>query len=261
MKIGMKPAMLRLDPERIPKHVAIIMDGNGRWARKHRLSRINGHRKGADSVREILKACQEFGIKILTLFAFSTENWLRPKREINALMRLLEEYLDSELDELIKNRICLRVIGRIEDLPEGVRLRLYNAMEKTRDNSDFILNLALSYGGRAEIVRAFSRLLEKVNEGKISPSEISEVTVASCLDTAELPDPDLLIRTSGERRISNFLLWQIAYSEIYFTETLWPDFDRDEFIKALIDYQSRERRFGMTTEQLRKREVEHKKIP
>lgn len=250
--------MARLDPKRLPRHVAIIMDGNGRWAKRHRLMRIVGHRRGADSVREVVRACRELGVKVLTLFAFSTENWLRPKEEVIALMRLLGDYIDSELEEMIEKGIRLKVIGRPEDLPARVRGKIDNAIEKTAGNSDLTLNLALSYGGRAEILWAFQRLLERLREGELQDEELSEEILSECMYTSGLPDPDLLIRTSGECRVSNFLLWQIAYSEIYFTETLWPDFGKEELIKALLDYEKRERRFGLTTEQLRKREVEHR---
>lgn len=250
--------MARLDPKRLPRHVAIIMDGNGRWAKRHRLRRIRGHRRGADSVREVVRACRELGVKVLTLFAFSTENWLRPKEEVIALMRLLEDYIDSELEEMIEKGIRLKVIGRPEDLPARVRGKIDNAIEKTAVNSDLTLNLALSYGGRSEILWAFRRLLERLREGELQDEELSEEILSECMYTSGLPDPDLLIRTSGECRVSNFLLWQIAYSEIYFTETLWPDFGKEELIKALLDYEKRERRFGLTTEQLRKREVEHR---
>jgi len=247
--------MTELDPKRLPRHVAIIMDGNGRWAKRHSLSRIRGHRKGADSVREVVRACRELGIEVLTLFAFSTENWLRPKREVDALMKLLEQYIDSELDELMENGICLKLIGRPEDLPERVRNRVDKASERTKGNSDMILNLALSYGGRSEILWAFQVLLGRLRKGELRDEDLSEEVLSDCMYTSGLPDPDLLIRTSGECRVSNFLLWQIAYAEIYFTETLWPDFGREEFIQALLDYEKRERRFGLTTEQLRKREV------
>lgn len=251
--------MTELDPKKLPRHVAIIMDGNGRWAKRHRLSRITGHRKGADAVKEVVRACRELGIEVLTLYAFSTENWLRPKEEVDALMKLLEEYIDSELEELAENGIRLKVIGRPEDLPKRVRSKIDKAIERTKGNSDLILTLALSYGGRSEILRAFQGLLGKLRRGELHDEEISEEALSDCMYTSGLPDPDLLIRTSGECRVSNFLLWQIAYSEIYFTETLWPDFGKEEFVRALLDYEKRERRFGMTTEQLRKREVEHRK--
>ncbi len=249
--------MTKLDPKKLPRHVAIIMDGNGRWAKRHRLARIIGHRKGADSVREIVRACREFGIEVLTLFAFSTENWLRPKREVTALMRLLGDYIDSELQEMIEKGIRLQVIGRPEDLPQRVRNKLEKAKERTKDNSNLILNLALSYGGRSEILRSFQRLLGRLRKGELKDEDLSEEVISCCMDTSGLPDPDLLIRTSGECRVSNFLLWQVAYAEIYFSETLWPDFGKEELLQALLDYEKRERRFGLTTEQLRKREVEH----
>jgi undecaprenyl diphosphate synthase len=249
--------MMKLDPKKLPRHVAIIMDGNGRWAKRHHLARVIGHRKGADSVREIVRACREFGIEVLTLFAFSTENWLRPKREVTALMRLLGDYIDSELQEMIEKGIRLKVIGKPEDLPQRVRSKLEKAKERTKDNSNLILNLALSYGGRSEILRAFQRLLGRLRKGELQDEDLSEEVISCCMDTSGLPDPDLLIRTSGECRVSNFLLWQVAYAEIYFSETLWPDFGKEELLQALLDYEKRERRFGLTTEQLRKREVEH----
>ena len=236
-----------LDKKKLPRHVAIIMDGNGRWARKRLLNRVNGHERGSETVRDIVRACRELGISILTLYAFSTENWQRPKLEVQALMTLLERFLSSEEKELMENGIRLNAIGEIERLPDRVFRKVQDVMALTRDNEGMLLNLALSYGGRAEIVRMVQSISEEVSDGRMMPADITEETVSSHLYTASIPDPDLLIRTSGEMRISNFLLWQIAYSEIYITNTLWPDFDREEFLKILMDYQRRERRFGTVT--------------
>lgn len=234
----------KLDKKKLPRHVAIIMDGNGRWARKRLLNRVNGHERGSETVRQIVRACREFGISILTLYAFSTENWQRPKLEVQALMALLERFLISEEKELLENGIRLNAIGEIDRLPDRVCDRIQEVMASTRHNDQMLLNLALSYGGRAEIVRMVQSISKKVRDGVMTPGDITEEAVSAHLYTASIPDPDLLIRTSGEMRISNFLLWQIAYSEIYITNTLWPDFNREEFIDILDDYQHRERRFG-----------------
>jgi undecaprenyl diphosphate synthase len=242
--------MEEMDLKNIPHHIAVIMDGNGRWAKKKSLNRIKGHIKGVDAVREVIKACRELGVKILTLYAFSVENWKRPKEEVSALMKLLKEYLIKERDEMVKNHIRLCAIGRIEDLPPDVQTTLKETIQKTGQGDGMILNLALSYGGRSEILHAVQEILRDVQKGKIRSDEISFHRFSQYLWTQGIPDPDLLIRTSGEFRISNFLLWQIAYTELYVTETLWPDFDRGELMKAIVDYQSRERRFGMTTEQV-----------
>ena len=233
-----------LDADTLPFHVAIIMDGNGRWAKKHVLNRIKGHEKGADTVRTIVKASREIGISILTLYAFSTENWLRPKTEIVALMALLKKYLKSEQKEMLDNNIRLNAIGQIERLPEDVQEVLEKTMKITNKNDGMCLNLALSYGGRAEIVRVVREIARKAKEGKIDPDSITSELVTEHLYTKGMADPDLLIRTSGEMRISNFLLWQIAYSEITITDTLWPDFSKEEYIQILKDFQHRERRFG-----------------
>ncbi len=242
--------MERIDPKKLPHHIAIIMDGNGRWAKKKSLNRIRGHRKGADAVREVTKACRELGIKILTLYAFSVENWKRPKEEVAALMGLLKEYLTKEREEMIERNIRLCAIGRVEDLPQDVQLTLRETTQKTAHCDGMILNLALSYGGRSEILHAVQEILRDVQEGRIARDEITFQRFSQYLWTRGIPDPDLLIRTSGEFRISNFLLWQLAYTELYVTDTLWPDFDRNELLKAISDYQSRERRFGMTSEQV-----------
>ena len=233
-----------LDFENLPSHVAIIMDGNGRWAKKRLLNRIKGHEKGAQTVREIVETAREIGIPVLTLYAFSTENWQRPKSEVTALMVLLKKFLVSEKKNLLENNICLNAIGEIERLPENVRTALLDAMKATRHNSGMLFNLALSYGGRNEITRAVRKIAEKAVTGEIHTENITDKVVAEHLYTAQMPDPDLLIRTSGEMRISNFLLWQIAYSEIFITDSLWPDFSRETFLQILKDYQSRERRFG-----------------
>ena len=234
---------------RLPRHVAIIMDGNGRWAKRRAFPRIMGHRQGVKAVRSTVRLCRELNIPVLTLYAFSQENWGRPRAEVSALMDLLYDYLKSELDEMLGNQISLRAIGQIERLPERVRTCLLDTIERTSSNTAMILNLALSYGGRAEIVGAVRRLAHKCLSGTLNPEDIDEAMFASTLDTAGLPDPDLLIRTSGENRLSNFLLFQTAYSEFYITPALWPDFDKEELLKALYEYQKRERRFGLTNEQ------------
>jgi len=242
--------MEEIDKEKLPHHIAVIMDGNGRWAKKKNLSRISGHIKGVDVVREVVTACRELGIKVLTLYAFSIENWKRPEDEVRALMGLLKEYLLKEVEEMIQNNIRLSAIGRIEDLPGDVQDTLRETIQKTKKGDGMVLNLALSYGGRSEILHAVQEVLSDFQKGKIRPEEITFQGFSRYLWTRGIPDPDLLIRTSGELRISNFLLWQIAYTELYVTETLWPDFDRKELFKAIADYQSRERRFGLTSEQL-----------
>ena len=242
--------MVEIDKEKLPHHIAIIMDGNGRWAKKKSLSRIRGHIKGIDAVREVVTACRELGIKILTLYAFSVENWKRPREEVSALMTLLKEYLLKEVEEMLRNNIRLLAMGRLEDLPSDVQQTLRETMKKTEDCTGMILNLALSYGGRSEILQAVQRILRDCQNGTMTAEKINFQRFSDYLWTQGMPDPDLLIRTSGEFRISNFLLWQIAYTELYVTETLWPDFNREELLKAILDYQSRERRFGMTSEQL-----------
>ncbi len=228
------------------------MDGNGRWAKKRSLNRIRGHREGAESVRNIVRACREIGIEVLTLYAFSTENWQRPRQEISALMSLLKGFLRSELAEMMENGIRLNTIGQIERFPDHVLTVLRQVMDETRKNSGMILNLALSYGGRDEIVAAARKVVAEVQAGRLQAEEITKEVFSKYLYTEGMPDPDLLIRTSGEMRISNFLLWQIAYTEIYVTDTLWPDFRREELIQILHDYQKRERRFGVTGDQIKK---------
>jgi undecaprenyl diphosphate synthase len=228
----------------LPRHVAVIMDGNGRWAKKRKLRRIQGHRRGAEAVREIVTASREIGIKWLTLYAFSEENWSRPPAEIQGLMSLLQRFLREELDTMQRHKIRLQTIGRIEKLPTSTKETLIHVMRQTAHNQEMVLTLALSYGGRQEIADACRRLSMKVSEGSLSPNEISDELISRYLYTKDMPDPDLLIRTSGEFRVSNFLLWQIAYTEIHITPTLWPDFRKDEFLAAIGDYQQRERRFG-----------------
>lgn len=242
---------MELDPNKMPRHIAIIMDGNGRWAEKHALKRIFGHRKGVEAVRSTVRTCRELGIEHLTLFAFSAENWSRPELEIRALMNLLEEYLDSQLAEMVGKGIRLRAIGDIPSLRDSVQKKLDEVMEKTAANGAMTLTLALSYGGRDEILAAVRRILQDGKEGLIQPEDLNREIFTRYLYTAGAPDPDLLIRTSGEQRISNFFLWQIAYTELHFTPVLWPDFSREDLLKAIADFQSRERRFGMTGEQLR----------
>ena len=232
--------LAELDPERLPRHVAIIMDGNGRWARQRRLPRVAGHRAGLQSVRETVEVAARIGIETLTLYAFSQENWKRPRTEVGTLMALLREYLKKELNELVGNNIRLAVIGRLEDLDPAVRADVERALESTAANDGMVLSVALSYGGRAEIVDACKAI---AREG-IEPDAIDAETFARHLYTAGHPDPDLLIRTSGEMRVSNFLLWQIAYTEIWVTETLWPDFRRRQFFEGLLEFQRRERRYG-----------------
>ncbi|MBW2706274.1 MAG: isoprenyl transferase [Deltaproteobacteria bacterium] len=235
---------VELDTTKLPAHVAIIMDGNGRWAKKRLLNRINGHEKGSDTVRTVVRTCREIGISYLTLYAFSTENWQRPKAEVEALMTLLKNFLRSEQKEMVENNIRLRVIGQLDRLPAKVQQSLHQTMSATEDNTAMTLILALSYGGRAEITRMVQEVASQVKHGEIDPKSITPELIADHLYTRDIPDPDLLIRTSGEMRISNFLLWQIAYSEIFVTPTLWPDFSRDELLEILKDYQSRERRYG-----------------
>jgi undecaprenyl diphosphate synthase len=235
-----------LDLGRLPRHVAIIMDGNGRWAQRRGLSRIEGHRRGKDSVRAVVEAARELGIPYLSVFAFSTENWQRPPREVSALMSLLRRYLRTEVKRLMKNEVQVRAIGDLDRLPETVRRELDRVVEATRDNSKLIVGLCVSYGGREDILQATRRLAEQARRGTIDPAAIDQGLFAATLGTAGMPDPDLLIRTSGEVRISNFFLWQLAYTELYVTETLWPDFREQAFIDALFHYQQRERRFGLT---------------
>ena len=234
----------------IPKHVAIIMDGNGRWAQQRNLPRVSGHYEGIKSVREIVKASTELGIEILTLYTFSSENWRRPRQEVSALMKLLVKTLRNEVEELLSQNVQIRSIGKLDDLPELPRSEILEAIQKTELNSGLILNLALSYSSRNEILRAVQSIVKNALDNNCSPSSITEEQFSSFLYTDGLRDPDLLIRTSGESRISNFLLWQLAYTEIFFTKTLWPDFRKEEFLDAIENFQHRERRFGLVSEQL-----------
>lgn len=236
----------RLDPERLPRHVAVIMDGNGRWAKQRKLPRVEGHRSGVQSVRETIETCARLGVEVLTLYAFSVENWNRPRHEVWTLMNLLREYLRSEIDTLRQHRIRLRVIGRREPLDPSLLGELDRAVEATREGGRMTLNVALNYSGRSEIVDACRRIVQDWAAGE--PVDIDEATLGRYLTTADQPDPDLLIRTSGEMRISNFLLWQLAYSEIWVTPTLWPDFRKGELIGAILAYQQRERRFGLVAD-------------
>lgn len=234
----------RLNPERMPRHVAIIMDGNGRWATRRGLPRAVGHRAGVNTLREIVKASVELPIEVLTVYAFSTENWRRPQDEVLALMQLLVEYLDLEAENLRRNNVQVRAIGMIEDLPAEAREKLAYVVRLTAGNRGLIFNLALNYGGRAEIVRACRALAGLVKDGRLQPEDISPEVFSDFLYTAGLPDPDLVIRPAGEMRLSNFLIYQAAYSEIWVTNTFWPDFTRSDYYRALLAYQRRERRFG-----------------
>ena len=238
------------DKNNLPAHIAIIMDGNGRWAKKRGLPRVAGHREGIKSVREIVEVCGELGVDILTLYTFSTENWKRPRDEVSALMRLLIQTLQKEIADLMKNNVRVTAIGDLESLPEAVQKEFTEGIEATKDNTGLRLNLALSYGSREEILSAIKRIAADVQQENIDVGEINSGLFSDYLYTAGLPDPDLIVRTSGEFRISNFLLWQAAYSEFYITDVLWPDFRREELIRAIESYQGRERRFGRVSEQL-----------
>ncbi|NPV03299.1 MAG: isoprenyl transferase [Syntrophaceae bacterium] len=245
--------MEQLDKTNLPRHIAIIMDGNGRWARKHSLGRIAGHRKGSESVRSVVESCRKLGIPYLTLYAFSSENRSRPEREVRALMNLLDRYLRSERKAMMENDIRLLTIGRTEELPARVLESLNGVIAETAGNTAMTLILALNYGSHDEILQAVRRIAEEARQGTVDPSDVTEERFADYLHTKGIPDPDLLIRTSGEYRLSNFLLWQMAYTEFYFTETLWPDFREEHLIEAIVEYQKRERRFGLTSDQLPKR--------
>lgn len=242
----------KINLENVPTHVAIIMDGNGRWARQQGHERLFGHNTGVESVREALRAAQNTGVKYLTLYAFSTENWNRPKEEVDGLMDLLVRTITNEVDELHENDVKIRTIGDFEGLPSGCQSALNEAIEKTASNSGVNLILALNYSSRWELLNAVRTIASEVKEGTIDLSSITNATIESHLCTKDIPDPELLIRTSGEHRVSNFLLWQIAYSEFHFTDILWPDFKEEDLYKAILDYQSRERRFGMVSEQINK---------
>jgi undecaprenyl diphosphate synthase len=244
-----------LDPDYLPRHIAIIMDGNGRWAQKLGLVRTLGHKAGVDSVREVVKVAREIGIQVLTLYAFSTENWKRPESEVSTLMNLLKTYLEKEVQDLCANNISLRCIGQIDKLPADVRAVLAKVIADTSSNTGMVLNLALSYGSRSELTKGIQEIARQCVSGKLSVDNISEETISSHLYTAGLPDPDLLIRTGGESRLSNFLLWQVSYSELYFSDTFWPKFRKAELIEAIKHFQARQRRFGKTGEQVKKQET------
>lgn len=239
-----------IDKTNVPQHVAIIMDGNGRWAKKQGEDRVFGHHEGVNSVREIVEACGEIGIKYLTLYAFSTENWNRPKEEVDALMELLVATISMETPNLDKKGVKLQAIGDIESLPQSCQKELQESIDFTSKNNTLTLVLALSYSSKWEITNAVKQIAKKVEEGKINSKDITSKDIEKHLSTSKWPEPELMIRTSGEHRISNFLLWQLAYAEFYFTETLWPDFRKNEFFKAILSYQNRERRFGQTSEQI-----------
>lgn len=240
----MKDLKIDIDPKKLPKHIAIIMDGNGRWARDKGLPRSEGHRAGVEAIRGVIEACLELKIKYLTLYAFSTENWKRPKKEIDSLMSLLVFYLKRELDKLHNKNVKIRIIGEISGLPQGVQNELNKAIKKTLNNSGLFLNVALNYGGRAEIIRAVKNICKEVLENKVKIEDINEDSFRNYLYTADSPDPDLLIRPSGELRISNFLIWQIAYTEFWFSKVYWPDFEKKHLLEAIYEYQQRNRRFG-----------------
>jgi undecaprenyl diphosphate synthase len=241
---GEEDLLRAIDFARLPRHVAVIMDGNGRWAQLRQKHRVEGHRAGIDAVRDTVETAARLGVEVLTLYAFSIENWKRPESEVATLMGLLKHYLRSELDTLLRNNIRFRVVGRGQELDSDVRGELGRAVERTASNTGLQFNIALNYGGRAEIIDAVKRLCAEVRDGRLDPEAIDEALLGSRLYTAGQPDPDLLIRTSGELRISNFLLWQIAYSEIWVTDVLWPDFRRKHLLQAILDFQKRERRYG-----------------
>lgn len=241
----------QINSTHIPQHIAVIMDGNGRWAKQKGLARVFGHKNAVKAVREITEASAELGVKFLTLYAFSTENWNRPKEEVYALMQLLIRTIRSETETLQKNNIKLKAIGNLEKMPKDCIDELEQAMQLTENNTGMTLILALSYSGRWEIMNAVKMIAHDVSAGKLQPSQIDDAVFSEYLNTSYVPDPELIIRTSGEMRISNFLLWQLAYSELFFTDILWPDFRKEHLYEALIDYQGRERRFGKTGEQIR----------
>ena len=242
--------MNQIDPKRLPRHIAIIMDGNGRWAKKKMLPRVEGHRRGVKTVDKIVTLCAEMHIEALTLYSFSDENWNRPRSEIDALMKILDRYLNNELERMKRENIRFNTIGRIHELPHAIQKIIRHAEDYTRSNEGLILTLALSYGGRQEIVDAVKKIARQVQEGSLPIEDIDFPVLESSLYTHDLPEPDLLIRTSGEKRISNFLLYQMAYTELHYTQVLWPQFTEDDLLKAIIDFQSRERRFGMIGDQI-----------
>lgn len=241
----------KINKDNLPKHIAVIMDGNGRWAKKKGNARIFGHKHGVNGVRETSEACAELGVDFLTLYAFSTENWNRPKLEVNALMELLISSVNTETKILQKNNIRLKTIGNVKDLPAKTLKKLEEAIDATKNNTGLTLILALSYSSKTEIIEGIKSIAQKVKSDQLNVEDISEELLSKSLYTRDYPDPDLMIRTSGEQRISNFLMWQLAYSELYFTDTLWPDFNKEELYKAILAYQNRERRFGKTSEQLK----------
>ena len=242
----------QIDRSKLPQHVAFIMDGNGRWAKSRGQMRLFGHKNGVKTVKEILDAAGHIGIKYVTVYAFSTENWNRPADEVGGIMRLLSNAIDDEIENMMKNGIRVSVIGETERLPEYLRQKVSSVIEKTKDNDKLVFTVALSYSGRWDIVEASRKLAADCVAGKLSPNDINDEVFSRYLSTSSIPDPELMVRTSGESRISNFLLYQLAYSELYFTDVLWPDFTREELYKALISYQGRERRFGKTSEQVKK---------
>jgi undecaprenyl diphosphate synthase len=245
--------MARLDAKRLPRHVAIIPDGNGRWAEARGFSRLEGHRRGSENVREVVRAAHELGVRELTLYAFSTENWGRPEVEVEGLMDILAEYLESESDELMRNGIRLQAIGRLQELPPRVVRKLEEVMRRTESNDEMRLTFALAYSGRVELVDATRRLARDVESGLLDPDAIDEKRLESYLYAPDLSDPDLLIRTGGEHRISNYLIWQLAYTELFFSERLWPEFRKQDLVDAIVAYQARERRFGKTSAQVQSR--------
>ncbi|MCE5284751.1 MAG: isoprenyl transferase [Pelosinus sp.] len=233
-----------LDQDRIPKHIAIIMDGNGRWAQKRGMPRTFGHHAGAETLRNIVRAASDIGVQVLTTYAFSTENWKRPRDEVNLLMKLISDYLDSEIEEMNQNNVRMRFIGKLAELPQGVQDKIVESQQRTAGNTGLILNLAINYGGRAEVVHAVQIIAQKVLQGELTPDQIDVDLINRHLYTAGLPDPDLLIRPSGDLRLSNFLLWQSAYTELWLTDINWPDFTPELLVEAIKDFQKRERRFG-----------------
>jgi undecaprenyl diphosphate synthase len=235
---------IEINQATLPKHVAVIMDGNGRWAKQRGLPRIEGHRRGANALKEMLRYCKDLGVKTLTAYAFSTENWGRPTGEVNFLMSLFERLLQKELKEMEAEEVCINFIGDLTPLPPSLQQEMYRSMERTKHNQGVFFNVAINYGSRHEMINACKAIAAKVQQGELSADSINDQTISQHLYTAASPDPDLLIRTSGEMRLSNFLLWQLAYTEIYVTDTLWPDFDNEQFDRAIVSFQQRDRRFG-----------------
>jgi len=233
-----------IDKNNMPTHVAVIMDGNGRWAKKRNMPRLYGHRQGVETVRTIVQSCVDLGIKYLTLYAFSTENWKRPEDEVDGLMRLMMEYFTKEIDKLNKKGVRVRILGNINQLSKGARDCAYDAMNITKENSVLNLNIAINYGGRDDIVNAFKQIAKKINTNQLTINDISENTISEYLYTYNMPDPDLMIRTGGEKRLSNFLIWQLSYAELWFTDIYWPDFTKETLCNAIYDYQCRDRRYG-----------------